>query len=349
MLEFLKLIFNDYTFQIVALGTIFLGLASGILSSFVTLDKQALVGDALSHAALPGIVLVFMIIQVKNLELLLLGALVFGLLAIGLTNIIRRYSKVKFDSSLALVLSSFFGFGLVLMTVVQKTPNASQAGLNNFIFGQASTMLPRDVYIMLGTSIIVILLIILFWKELKLFIFNPEFSQAIGFNNRVISVIFSGLIVLTVIIGLESVGVILISSLLVAPGVSARQWTNKLSIMVLLSGLFGAIAGAIGTIISAVSPKMPTGAVIVVVLSVFAFLSILLGSKRGILWKHIKNALNNQKIKAYQLLKANNYEALNNEQQKFLSKRKYLLKQNDDYILTDEGKELINFYQEAEG
>lgn len=349
MLEFLKLIFNDYTFQIVALGTIFLGLASGILSSFVTLDKQALVGDALSHAALPGIVLVFMIIQVKKLELLLLGALVFGLLAIGLTNIIRRYSKVKFDSSLALVLSSFFGFGLVLMTVVQKTPNASQAGLNNFIFGQASTMLPRDVYIMLGTSIIVILLIILFWKELKLFIFNPEFSQAIGFNNRVISVIFSGLIVLTVIIGLESVGVILISSLLVAPGVSARQWTNKLSIMVLLSGLFGAIAGAIGTIISAVSPKMPTGAVIVVVLSVFAFLSILLGSKRGILWKHIKNALNNQKIKAYQLLKANNYEALNNEQQKFLSKRKYLLKQNDDYILTDEGKELINFYQEAEG
>lgn len=349
MLEFLKLIFNDYTFQIVALGTIFLGLASGILSSFVTLDKQALVGDALSHAALPGIVLVFMIIQVKNLELLLLGALVFGLLAIGLTNIIRRYSKVKFDSSLALVLSSFFGFGLVLMTIVQKTPNASQAGLNNFIFGQASTMLPRDVYIMLGTSIIVILLIILFWKELKLFIFNPEFSQAIGFNNRVISVIFSGLIVLTVIIGLESVGVILISSLLVAPGVSARQWTNKLSIMVLLSGLFGAIAGAIGTIISAVSPKMPTGAVIVVVLSVFAFLSILLGSKRGILWKHIKNALNNQKIKAYQLLKANNYEALNNEQQKFLSKRKYLLKQNDDYILTDEGKELINFYQEAEG
>ena len=297
MLEFLKLIFNDYTFQIVALGTIFLGLASGILSSFVTLDKQALVGDALSHAALPGIVLVFMIIQVKKLELLLLGALVFGLLAIALTNIIRRYSKVKFDSSLALVLSSFFGFGLVLMTVVQKTPNASQAGLNNFIFGQASTMLPRDVYIMLGTSIIVILLIILFWKELKLFIFNPEFSQAIGFNNRVISVIFSGLIVLTVIIGLESVGVILISSLLVAPGVSARQWTNKLSIMVLLSGLFGAIAGAIGTIISAVSPKMPIRGGYVVVLSVFAFLSILLGSKRGILWKHIKNSLNNQRLK----------------------------------------------------
>lgn len=238
----LELIFSDYTFRIVALGTILLGIASGLLSSFVTLNKQALVGDALSHAALPGIVLVFMIIKVKNLELLLLGALFFGLIAIGLTNIIKKYSKVKFDSSLALVLSSFW-FWSSINDNYSKTPTASQAGLNNFIFGQASTMLPHDVYLMLSISILVILLIILFWKELKLFVFNPEFSQALGFNNKYISLLFSGLIVLTVIIGLESVGVILISSLLVAPGVSARQWTNRLSIMVVLSGLFGAISG----------------------------------------------------------------------------------------------------------
>lgn len=344
----LELIFSDYTFRIVALGTILLGIASGVLSSFVILNKQALVGDALSHAALPGIILVFMIIKVKNLELLLLGALFFGLIAIGLTNIIKKYSKVKFDSSLALVLSSFFGFGLVLMTIIQKTPTASQAGLNNFIFGQASTMLPHDVYLMLSISILVILLIILFWKELKLFVFNPEFSQALGFNNKYISLLFSGLIVLTVIIGLESVGVILISSLLVAPGVSARQWTNRLSIMVVLSGLFGAISGFFGTIISAISPKMPTGAIIVIVLSVITILSILFGSKRGIIWRQIKNKINNHKIIAYQWLNNSEINSLPIEALQFLTKKNYLAIQNNEYVLTNEGRKLIDYYKEAQ-
>lgn len=348
MLELLKLVFNDYTFRIVALGTIILGLASGILSSFVTLNKQSLVGDALSHAALPGIVLGFMIIKTKHLELLLLGALIFGLLAITVINIIKKYSKVKFDSALGLVLSSFFGFGLVLMTILQKQPDASQAGLDSFIFGQASTMLAKDIYIMLVSSSIVILLIILFWKELKLFIFNPEFAQALGFKVKYINILFSSLIVLTVIMGLETVGVILISSLLVAPGVAARQWTNKLSIMVILSGFFGAFSGFIGTLVSAISPKIATGAVIVLVLSVFALLSILFGKERGVVWRKIKTRYNNQKIKYYQILKELNNKSNIDLGERLINKlidRNYIIIENNKITLTDSGEQLITFYE----
>lgn len=348
MLELLKLVMNDYTFRVVALGTVILGLASGILSSFVTLNKQSLIGDALSHAALPGIVLVFMIIKIKNLELLLLGALIFGLLAIALINIIRKYSKVKFDSALGLVLSSFFGFGLVLMTILQKQPDSSQAGLDSFIFGQASTMLVKDIYIMLGASFLVILLIILFWKELKLFVFNAEFAQALGFNVKYINILFSSLIVITVIMGLETVGVILISSLLVAPGVAARQWTNKLSIMVILSGLFGAISGLIGTMVSAISPKVATGAVIVVILSIFAFVSILFGKERGIVWRQIKKRYNNQRIKYYQILRDLKGDSNIILEEKIINKlihRNYIIIKDDKPTLTDNAKELITFYE----
>ncbi|WP_225744775.1 metal ABC transporter permease [Marinilactibacillus sp. Marseille-P9653] len=278
-------LFSDYTFQIVALGTGFLGLLSGVIGTFVTLKKESLLGDALSHSALPGIGIGFLLIQSKELIVLLLGAAVSGLLATGLIHLMSKKTTIKFDSALSLVLSSFFGLGLVIMTYIQGSPNAQQAGLDNFIFGQASAMLIRDVRLIAIVGIIILLLIGLFWKEFKLFTFDSDFGKTMGYSERFVEMLLSTMVVLTIILGLESVGVILVSALLIGPAVAARQWSDRLNIVVILAGIVGFVSGISGTLISSIGNRIPTGPSIVVVLSVFVLSSLFFSPKRGIIAK----------------------------------------------------------------
>ena len=276
-------LFSDFTFQTVALGSALLGLISGVLGSFAVLRKQSLLGDGVSHAALPGVVMAFLLSGSKNTEILLLGALVSGLLAMLFIVSIVRHTRVKFDSALALVMSVFFGLGLVLLTYVQKIPNSNQAGLNRFIFGQASTLLQRDILLMVLCGIVLLLLVLLFWKEFKLFTFDADFAQSMGFSPRGLNLMLSAMIVLGIIIGLQTVGVILMSAMLITPAVAARQWTDRLWVMVVLSAAFGAISGIAGTAASSFVPKLPTGPAIVVCVSVIVILSVLLAPDRGLL------------------------------------------------------------------
>jgi manganese/zinc/iron transport system permease protein len=283
MIETIFSIFQDYTFQIVALGTGILGLMSGVIGSFTTLQRESLLGDALSHAALPGIVIGFMLIGRKEWLFLLGGAAISGLIATFIIQWMSKSGAVKFDNALSLILSSFFGLGLVLMTYVQRQPNGNQAGIENFIYGQASSMLFRDVIILAVASIIGLFLIVLFWKELKIFTFNKQYAQTIGFNTRFIQFLISTIMIMTIILGLESVGVILMSALLVGPAVAARQWTNRLNVMVILAGIFGGVSGVMGTLISSMYSQIPTGPSIVVVLSVFIIISLFFAPNRGLL------------------------------------------------------------------
>lgn len=172
----------DYTFQIVGLGSVLLGFISGIVGAYATLSKKSLIGDVISHSSLPGVVLAFMIFNSKNTSVLLLGALISGLFSVILINIILKNSKLKPDTVFALILSVFFGFGMVLLTYIQKSPNANQAGLDRFIFGQASTLLISDIKIILYSSIIILLIIVLFYKELLLFIFDPIYCSSLKFQ-----------------------------------------------------------------------------------------------------------------------------------------------------------------------
>ncbi|AZO95940.1 iron chelate uptake ABC transporter family permease subunit [Halocella sp. SP3-1] len=286
-METFRLFLTDYTLQIVSLGSALLGIVSAVIGSFAVLRQQSLLGDAVSHAALPGIALAFMFTQRKETAVLLLGALITGLLAALLVIIIDRYSRIKFDSALALVLSVFFGGGLVLLTYLQKIPNANQAGLDKFIFGQASTLLKSDINTILVVGLIIILTVIFFWKEFKIISFDPEFAESMGFSRRKLTLLLSGLLVAAIIIGLQTVGVILMSSMLIAPGVAARQWTNKLSMMLILAAFFGGVSGLIGTVLSSSITHMPTGPTIIIVISIFVLLSLIFAKNRGILWKLI--------------------------------------------------------------
>jgi manganese/zinc/iron transport system permease protein len=282
-MDVISSLLRDYTFQTVAMGSALLGIISGVLGSFAVLRKQSLLGDGVSHSALPGVVMAFILLGSKNTETLLLGALISGIIATLFIVGIVRHTRIKFDSALALVMSVFFGLGMMLLTYVQKIPNSNQAGLKRFIFGQASTLMQRDILLMAVCGMVLLLLVFLFWKEFKLFSFDSDFAQSLGFSPKNLNLLLSFMIVLAIIIGLQTVGVILMSSMLIAPAVAARQWTNRLWVMVFLSAIFGAVSGIVGTAASSMMIKLPTGPAIVVCVSMIVIVSVLFAPGRGIL------------------------------------------------------------------
>ena len=281
-------ILQSYTTQMVLLGTALLGLASGIAGTFAVLRKESLIGDGLSHAALPGVVIAFLLIGIKDIEVLITGAAISSITAAWLITITVENSKIKFDGALATILSAFFGLGMVLLTYLQSLNNAGQAGLSKFIFGQAATILARDVYITSAAALIIIVLTALFWKELKLISFDVEYAKTLQIPVTFTLILYRALLIMTIIIGIQSVGAILISSLLIAPAVGARQWTNKLGTMCILAGFFGMVSAIGGTIWSTTVQKLPTGPAIIVILSVIVLLSLIFAPNRGILWQYRK-------------------------------------------------------------
>ena len=282
-------ILQSYTTQMVLLGTALLGLASGIAGTFAVLRKESLIGDGLSHAALPGVVIAFLLTGIKDIEVLIIGAALSSITAAWLITITVENSKIKFDGALATILSAFFGLGMVLLTYLQSLNNAGQAGLSKFIFGQAATILARDVYITSASALIIIVLTALFWKELKLISFDVEYAKTLQIPVTFTLILYRSLLIMTIIIGIQSVGAILISSLLIAPAVGARQWTNKLGTMCILAGFFGMISAIGGTIWSTSVQKLPTGPAIIVILSVIVLLSLIFAPNRGMLWQLRKN------------------------------------------------------------
>ena len=289
-------ILQSYTTQMVLLGTALLGLASGIAGTFAVLRKESLIGDGLSHAALPGVVIAFLLTGIKDIEVLITGAALSSIAAAWLITITVENSKIKFDGALATILSAFFGLGMVLLTYLQSLNNAGQAGLSKFIFGQAATILARDVYITSAAALIIIVLTALFWKELKLISFDVEYAKTLQIPVTFTLILYRSLLIMTIIIGIQSVGAILISSLLIAPAVGARQWTNKLGTMCILAGFFGMVSAIGGTIWSTTVQKLPTGPAIIVILSVIVLLSLIFAPNRGILWQYRKNKQSKQAL-----------------------------------------------------
>ena len=287
-MELLQLLFTDYTLRTVALGAAVLGFVSGTLGSFAVLRRQSLLGDAISHAALPGIAVAFLLTGSKTPLVLLLGAALAGWLGTLFIYSITKHSRIKTDSAMGLVLSVFFGFGLVLLNFIQKRPDSRQAGLENFLFGQASAMLERDVITMAILGGLVLLCLLLFFKEFRLLTFDSEFGGSMGISVRKIDLLLTGMLVIAIVIGLQTVGVVLMSAMIVAPAAAARQWTDRLGLMVILAGIFGAVAGVAGAVISSSAPRVPTGPTIVVCISALVVLSLLFAPNRGLIWNWLR-------------------------------------------------------------
>lgn len=288
--------FTDYTLRTITFGTAILGAICGMLGSFAVLRKQSLLGDAISHAALPGIAIAFLITGIKDTNVVLLGALVSGLLGTFWINGIIKRTRLKSDTALGLILSLFFGFGMLLLTFIQKLPNANQAGLDKYLFGQAATLMEKDVWMMAIIASISLLVLVFFWKELKLLLFDADYTKTLGFNTRFLDIMITTFIVLAIVLGLQTVGVVLMSAMILAPAAAARQWTNSLETMIVLAALFGAFSGVFGTAISAGQNNLSTGPVIVLVASTFVIISFVFSPKRGLLFREIRFRKNRREL-----------------------------------------------------
>lgn len=304
VLDPILLVFTDYTLRTVALGAAVLGIVSGTLSCFAVLREQSLLGDAMSHAALPGVVIAFILTGLKTPLPLMLGALVAGWLGTLLVLLTITETRIKQDSALGIVLSVFFGLGLVLLTWVQRQGAANQSGLDKFLFGRAAALIERDVVVMAGIGVIALLLVVLFWKEFKLLSFNPDYAASLGFPVRALDVLLTTLIVVAVVIGLQTVGVVLMSAMIVAPGAAARQWTDRLSVMVVLAALFGAVAGVGGALISALARGLPTGPTIVLCISAIVAVSLLFAPNRGLIWAWMRQWRHRRQLRTSLVLEA---------------------------------------------
>jgi manganese/zinc/iron transport system permease protein len=291
----------DYTLQTVALGGAALGLVSGVIGCFAVLRQQSLMGDALSHAALPGVAIAFLIAG-RDLPALLIGAGVSSWLGIQFIAAVTRTTRLKQDTVMGIVLASWFAFGIALLSYVQGRQDASQAGLDTFIFGQAAAIVAGDVLLIAVVGLGLFAVIALMWKEFKLITFDYEFARANGYPVRMLDAILSTLVVVAIVLGLQLAGVILMVGLLIAPASAARQWTHKLEQMVILAGLFGAFAGGSGAILSAAEEGLPTGPLIIVMASLIVAVSIAFAPERGLVWRQIRQRQDRRRFAALNVL-----------------------------------------------
>lgn len=292
--------FQDPNMRWILTGTILLGICSGVIGSFAYLRKQSLMGDALAHAALPGICVAFMITGTKSIFAFLLGALISGIIATFAIGYITRETRIKQDAALGIILTVFFGVGIVLLTQIQQSSYGNQSGLDKFLFGQAAAMISRDVVTMAVICVTLIIVVTLFFKEFKLVSFDPGFAKGIGLPIRMLDQFIMFLLVIAVVVGIQAVGVVLMAAMLITPAVSARYWTNKLANMIVLSGMFGGISGFAGTLISSFGSNLPTGPLIVLAATAIFVFSVLFAPAKGVIAKlRVRRFMKKQTGSAY--------------------------------------------------
>jgi manganese/zinc/iron transport system permease protein len=284
-------------------GSVLLGAVGGTLGAFALLRRQSLLGDALSHAALPGVCLAFLVSGSKSPFVLLVGALVSGVLGSLAVLAISRLSRVQEDAAIGIVLSVFFGFGIVLLTHIQKLPAGNQSGLDKFLFGQAAALMREDLVVMSILGGLVVAVVALLWKELKLVTFDRGFAGSVGLPTGALEVVLTLALVVTVVVGLQTVGVVLMIATLVTPAAAARQWTDRLGVMVALSAAIGAGAAAAGALASARVDSLPTGPAIVLASSAVLAVSMLFAPRRGLVRAFLREAAMRRRIRSENLLK----------------------------------------------
>jgi manganese/zinc/iron transport system permease protein len=279
---------RDYNTRLVLLGTTLFGLATGLVGSFMLLRRRSLVGDVVSHASLPGVAIAFLVLELlwpgsgKWLPGLLLGAFVAGVAGILCLALIRKYSRVKEDAAMAIVLAIFFGLGIALLTIVQRLPSGNQAGLMNFIVGKAAAIGIDDVKFIAQAAGVVMLVCLLFFKEFTLLCFDQDFAAAQGMPVLALDLLLMVLVLGVAVIGLQSVGLVLVVATLITPAASARFWTDHVGRLAVLAALGGGVSAYVGVLASALFPRLQAGAVIVLAGSAFFLFSLLLGTRRGL-------------------------------------------------------------------
>jgi manganese/zinc/iron transport system permease protein len=284
-----------YTDTVVVLGALVLGVTSGVLGTFAVLRQRSLVGDAVAHSTLPGVCVAFLVAGVKDVPGLLVGAAVAGMVAALLMVGIERTRRIKPDTAIGVVLSGFFSLGIVLLTYIGSRQDSDQAGLGNYLFGQAAGLLETDVVVMAALGGTALLVVAALRRALTTTLFDAPYAGSIGLPVRALEILMTGLLVVAVVIGVRVVGAILMVAMLVVPTVVARQLADRFPVVLLLAGATGAVVGVTGAL-AATRAALPTGPVIVLVGFTLAVLAVLLAPGRGIVWRGAELAARRRRV-----------------------------------------------------
>jgi manganese/zinc/iron transport system permease protein len=308
--DFTRVLFlQDHNTRVVVLGTALLGAAAGVVGVFALLRKRALIGDALSHATLPGVALAFIVAVSlgsvgKSQPILLLGATLSGLLGVAAVHAITRLTNLKPDAAMGIVLSVFYGAGVALLGVAQRLPNATSAGLEGFIYGKTAGMITADATLIASVALVVAAVVAVLYKELKLLTFDPGYAAARGYPVQTLEAVTFGLVVAVTVIGLQAVGLILVIALLIIPAAAARFWTDRLLPLLLLAAVIGAGSCITGSLASALVDHLPSGATIVLVSACLFFVSLLFGTARGLVPRLLERRSLSRRERLRHLLRA---------------------------------------------
>lgn len=285
----------------VAMAAVLAGGLAGTMGCFLVLRGQSLLGDVMAHAALPGVVIGFLLAGGRSFPAVLAGALAAGLLAALSVQALRRLPGVKPDAALGAVLSLFFALGVVLLSQAQLRPGS--AGLTAFLFGQAAAVLRADLLPMAVVAALVLGTLALFWKEFQLLAFDPVAARAQGLPVRALEGLLALLMAATIVLGLTLAGAVLMVALLIAPAVAARPWVTRLAPMLGLAAVLGALAGVVGAGSSA-ALGLATGPAMVMAALVPVVVSALLAPGRGVLARILQRAEGRRSLGRVQVLAA---------------------------------------------
>ncbi|MEK6702308.1 MAG: iron chelate uptake ABC transporter family permease subunit [Planctomycetota bacterium] len=302
---------QDANTRTVLLGATLLGVASAVVGCFAVLRRRALVGDAVAHAALPGICIAFFVVGDRNFAAFMIGALVVGVLAAGFVSFVKAATRIKEDAAIALAIGGFFGVGIVLSRIIQNDPSGNRAGLDGFIFGKAASMVSGDAQLIAAVAIVVLMATGLLYKEFKILCFDRDFATSQGWPAMGLDLGLMALVCVCTVVGLPAVGVVLMVSLLVIPAAAARFWTHRLGTMVVLAGIFGGLSGMLGTALSATIPApasglsrgWPTGPLITLVAAAFFLISLVAAPRRGIVADVVRRASLRRRVARQNLLR----------------------------------------------
>ncbi|MDV3198406.1 MAG: metal ABC transporter permease [Vigna little leaf phytoplasma] len=335
---------QSHTVIKIFIGSFFLGIASGIIGIFISFKKKSLIGDTLSHAVLPGIALSYIWFHSTSEQIIWCGAFISAFISLFLIELIKKYSRLKSDTILSLILSSFFGLGNVLIAYIQKkTEDCSIAVLEKFILGQVALISGKNVQIICLISFFIILITILFWKELKLFTFDENFAQSVGFNRLLLTSLLNTLLIVLITTSLKITGIIFTSGFLIIPGVITRYLSDKLATNMFLVSIIAFFSSILGIILSLQITNLPTGPIIIVINTFFIILTCLFAPKYGMIRKFWQRRKYQQKIKKFKQLIHFYHHCLtrNIVFAPFLFKEKYLQQEGSKIIITTKGIELV--------
>jgi len=279
---------SGYNATLVTLGAMALGLATGAVGAFLFLRKRSLVPDAMAHATLPGVGVAFLVMvafggEGRFLPGLLLGAGVSSLLGLWVLQGLVRGTRLPEDAAIGIVLSTFYGAGIVLLTYIQGLGAGRQAGLEGFLLGSTAGMLREDVFLIAGGGVLVLAALYGLRRVLVMVAFDPGYARVMGVRPAWVDAALMGLVLAVVLLGIRVVGAILVVALLITPAVAARMWTDRVGVMVLIAAGIGGAAGYGGAAMSAAVPGLPTGAVIVALVFAAFVISALIAPKRGLI------------------------------------------------------------------